>query len=89
MSYSADNGSSAKNIGLRAQSEHMLHNAVIMTQMAMELRERTASGEKYVCYLRTLALRAGRVITAMQNSGRSFLLLAQKICMAAIKTIGN
>ncbi|XP_044733603.1 uncharacterized protein LOC123296207 [Chrysoperla carnea] len=83
------NPNGTKLISLRAQTEQMLHNAVLMTQMAMELKERTTSGEKYVCYLRTLSVRAGRVIAAMQNSGRSFLLLAQKLCLTAIKTIDS
>ncbi|GLH00191.1 hypothetical protein R5R35_000048 [Gryllus longicercus] len=63
----------------------MLYNAVVITEMAMDLKERAASGEKYVCYLRSLAVRAARVITAMQHSGRSFILLAHKLSASAIK----
>lgn len=68
-----------KLISLRAQTEHMLQNAIAMTEMGMDLKERCACGGKYVCYLRSLAIRASKTINSLQATGKSFLLLAQKL----------
>lgn len=77
----------AKLINLRAQTEQMLQNAVLITEMAMDLKEKSLAGEKYVCYLRSLAVRAARAIIAMKNSGKSFLVLSQRMANNAIKTM--
>ncbi|KAL0272446.1 UNVERIFIED_CONTAM: hypothetical protein PYX00_005409 [Menopon gallinae] len=74
-------------INLKTQTEQMLQNAVLITEMAMDLKERSLAGEKYVCYLRSLAVRAARAINAMKNSGKSFIVLAQKMANSAIKTM--
>lgn len=76
-----------KAVNLRTQTEQMLHNAVLITEMAMDLKDRSLAGEKYVCYLRSLAVRAARAIVAMKNSGKSFLVLAQRMANSAIKTM--
>lgn len=80
---------SPKIINLRSQAEHMLQNAVLMTEMGMDLKERSMTGEKYVCYLRSLAVRAGKTISALQASGRTFLLLAQKLAISVMAAIDN
>lgn len=76
-----------KPVNLRTQTEQMLHNAVLITEMAMDLKDRSLAGEKYVCYLRSLAVRAARAIVAMKNSGKSFLVLAQRMANSAVKTM--
>lgn len=80
---------SPKMINLRSQFEHMLHNAVLMTEMAMDLKERCTSGEKYICYLRSLCIRGGKTINAMQSLTKSFLLLTQKFASNAVTSIEN
>lgn len=78
---------SAKLINLRVQTEQMLQNAVLITEMAMDLKEKSLAGEKYVCYLKSIAVRAARAIVAMKNSGKSFLALSQRMANNAIKTM--
>lgn len=46
---------------------------------ALELKDRTALAEKYVCYLRSLSVRTGRVVSAMQQTGKSLLIGAHKL----------
>ncbi|KAJ9587445.1 hypothetical protein L9F63_019039 [Diploptera punctata] len=60
-----------------------------MTDTAMDLKERCVAGEKYVCYLRSLAVRAARVMTTMQNSSKSFLLLSQKLLLSVLNIINS
>ena len=78
---------SVRMINLRSQLEQMVLNTTLMTETAMDLKERCVAGEKYVCYLRSLAVRASRVMTVMQNSSKSFLLLAQRLLLSVIKII--
>lgn len=70
---------------LKFQYEHMLHNAIIVTEMAMDLKERARAGEKYVCYLRSLAVRASRAISTMHNSAKTFIVLSQRLSNALLK----
>ncbi|XP_018330928.1 uncharacterized protein LOC108740908 [Agrilus planipennis] len=77
----------AKIISIRSSAEHMLHSAIIMAEMGMDLKEKSANGEKYVSYLRNLALRAGKTIKCLQGSGKSFLLLAQKLILSTLATL--
>lgn len=78
-----------KLISLRAQTEHMLQNAVNITEMSMDLKEKCTSGAKYVCYLRSLAIRGGKTINLLQNTTKSFLLLAQKMTTNAMTSIDS
>lgn len=75
--------------GIKEQIEEMAYSAATMAELAMDLKDRTACCEKYSCYLRSLAWRAGRVIIAMQQSSRSFLSFAQKLAIAGIKNIDS
>lgn len=81
------NSSVPKVISLKMQAEHILQNAILMTELGMDLREKCLIGEKYVCYLRSLAVRAGKTMTTLQSSGRTFLLLAQKLITSAMINI--
>lgn len=78
-----------KLINERNQFEQMLHNTVLMTEMAMDLKERCGVGEKYICYLRSLAIRGSKTISALQSLTKSFLLLAQKWGTNATTKIEN
>lgn len=80
---------SAKLIILRAQTEHVLQNAISITEMGMDMKERCAAGEKYVCYLRSLSIKAGRTINSLHSIGKSFLILAQKLTLSTMTTIEN
>lgn len=77
----------SKSVPLRAQIENMLHNAILMTEMGMDLKERCNAGEKYVCYLRSLSIKAGKTINSLQSSGKSFISLAQKLITALLTSI--
>lgn len=78
-----------KLINERNQIEQMLHNTILMTEMAMDLKERCGVGEKYICYLRSLAIRGSKTISALQGLTKSFLLLAQKWIISATANIDN
>ena len=80
---------SIRMVNLRSQLEQMLLNVTVMTEAGMELKEKCITGEKYVCYLRSLAVRAARVMTTMQNSSKSYLLLAHKLLISIIKIINT
>lgn len=79
----------AKPINERSQFEHMLLNTVLITEMAMDLKERCGVGEKYICYLRSLAIRGSKTISTLQCLTKSFLLLAQKWITTATSRIEN
>lgn len=78
-----------KIMNLRSQAEYMLQNVIAMTEMGMDMKERCASGEKYVCYLRSLSIKAGKTISLLQNTGKSFLVLAQKIVTSVMASLDN
>lgn len=79
--------SSPKLIGLRSQFEHMLHNAVLMTEIAMDLKDKCNAGEKYMCYLRSLSIRGSKTMSAMQGLMKGYLLLTQRLTGGAISSI--
>lgn len=71
-------------ITLRGQIENILQNAILMTEMGMDIKERCIAGEKYVCYLRSLSIKAGKNINALHTIGKSYLNLAQKLIINMI-----
>ncbi|XP_015603176.1 uncharacterized protein LOC107271547 isoform X2 [Cephus cinctus] len=79
----------AKLIGLRSHHEQILYNAIIVTEMGMDLRDRAQAGEKYVCYLRSLAVRASRAISSMHNSAKTFIMLSQRFVKNAIRHLNS
>lgn len=84
-----NNVNNNKSVSLRAQIENMLQNAIIMTEMGMDMKERCSAGEKYVCYLRSLSIKAGKTINSLQSVGKSFLSLAQKLITSMMATIDS
>lgn len=72
-----------------AQIEHMLSNAVLMTEMGMELREKCNAAEKYIYYLRSLAVRTSRSVNSLQATGRSTMLLAQTLVTTVLASIDD
>lgn len=65
--------------------ESMLSNAILMTEMALEIKERAQMGEKYICHLRSLAVQGSRAISAMNNSAKQFVLLSQKLASCTLR----
>ncbi|KAK5644339.1 hypothetical protein RI129_005639 [Pyrocoelia pectoralis] len=63
----------------RVQAEQLLQHALLLTEMGMDLKEQTLSGQKYVSYLKNWTLRAAKVMNILQSSSKTFLLLAQKV----------
>lgn len=87
---SATNGDDVNKLRtLRAQTESILQNAILMTEVGMDIKERCIAGEKYVCYLRSLSIKAGKNINALHSIGKSFLTLAQKLIIPMISKIEN
>lgn len=86
---SSSDTASPKIITLRAQAEHMLQSAISITEMGMDMKERCDAGEKYVCYLRSLAIRAGKTINSLHSIGKSFLILAQKLATSVMAAIDS
>lgn len=82
-------GQTGKMINLKGQIEHMLQNAVLMTEMGMNLTEQCVSGEKYVSYLRCLVVRAVKTMAAMKTTGKSFLTLAHRLALSVVSIIDN
>lgn len=78
-----------KVLNFRLQAEHMLQNAILMTEMGMGIKERCSSAEKYVSYLRNITLRAAKNVAALDASGRSFLALAQKLILSVMALIDD
>lgn len=78
---------SAKLVGLRTQYEQMLHNALLVTEMATELKGRAQAGEKYVRNLRNLAVKAAKINSTMHSSGKSFIVMGQRLALSALKNL--
>lgn len=76
-----------KMLNFRVHTEHLLQNAILMTEMAMGIKERCQSAEKYVSYLKNLTLRAGKNVNALEASGKSILNLAQKLVTSVMALI--
>lgn len=69
------------------EAEQILHNAVTITEMAMELKDRAIAAEKYVNYLRCLAARSSKTVAAMRNTGKSFVSIAHRIAISSSKLV--
>ena len=69
--------------------EHTLHYAILMTETSMGMRERCASGEKYIMYLRNLSVRAAKNLAALQAVNKSFLVVAQKLVISAMVSVDD
>lgn len=76
-------------INLRSQFEHTLLNTVMMTEIAMDLKDRCLTGEKYVTYLRSITVKATKNLSNLQSLTKSFLLVAQRLANGVLGTIEN
>lgn len=57
----------------------ILYDAAVMTEVGMDLKERFLSGEKYICYLKTIISGADKAITALHAISKSSLEQAQQM----------
>ncbi|CAH0394148.1 unnamed protein product [Bemisia tabaci] len=71
----------------KPQLEQLLYNATLLTEAALELREKSISSDKYSSYLRSLAWRATRASSIIQQTSRNCLNLAQRIATSCSKTL--
>lgn len=76
-------------INLRSQFEHTLNNTVMMTEIAMDLKDRCLTGEKYVTYLRSITVKAAKNLSNLQSLTKSFLLVAQRMSNGVLATMEN
>ncbi|KAJ8967180.1 hypothetical protein NQ317_006526 [Molorchus minor] len=53
--------------------ENVLHHALLRTELGMDLKERYASGEKYICYLKTILNGADKAVSGLQLISKSCL----------------
>ncbi|KAK4875254.1 hypothetical protein RN001_011676 [Aquatica leii] len=74
-------------INIRAQAEHILQNAVLMTEMGIDLKEKSLAGQKYISCLRSLAIRASKTMNTLHSSSIAFLILAQKLVQSVMTSI--
>lgn len=65
--------------------EKVLHQALMMTEVGMDLKERYISGEKYVCYLKNIITGADKAISALHYISKSSLEEAKQL----IKSLGG
>lgn len=61
---------------------NILHNAVTITEVGMDLKERFLSGEKYICYLKTVVAGADKAMSALHSISKSSLEQAQQMLIS-------
>lgn len=64
------------------QSEQMLYNATIMTEMAMDIKEKCHSANKHLSDLRNSTVRAYKSLNSILRENESFLALAHKLALS-------
>lgn len=69
------------------QVEQLLEKALIIIELTNDLKEKSHIGEKYACDLKSLAWRACQITSAIQQSTRDFLQLAEQIVKSALEII--
>ncbi|XP_065171254.1 uncharacterized protein [Atheta coriaria] len=74
-------------IPLGVQMEQMLRNAITMTEMGMDMKERLVQGDKYICYLRTVTLRATKNLHSLQHTCNQFLTMAHRLVTNGITVL--
>lgn len=67
----------------KSHLEQMIQNAVLVTELSMELKKRNEVGEKYCSYIRSIAWRAGLAVNAMQKCTVSYFFYAHKLALTA------
>ncbi|KAB0794694.1 hypothetical protein PPYR_11533 [Photinus pyralis] len=73
-------------LSAKLQGEQILQNALLLTEMGMDLKEQTMSGQKYVSCLRSMTLRAAKIMSVLQSSSKTFLSLAQKVLQSGLES---
>lgn len=66
------------------QVEQLLEKALIIIELTNDLKEKSHIGEKYACDLKSLAWKACQVTSAIQQSTKDFLQLAEHIVKSAL-----
>lgn len=61
---------------------NILHNAVTITEVGIDLKERFLSGEKYICYLKTIVAGADKAMSALHSISKSSLEQAQQMLIS-------
>ncbi|XP_023023940.2 uncharacterized protein isoform X1 [Leptinotarsa decemlineata] len=59
--------------------EQMLQNALLMTEVGMDLKERYVSGDRYVSHLKTIISGAEKAIATLHSIAKASLEQAQKV----------
>lgn len=59
--------------------QNILYNAVMITEVGIDLKERFVSGEKYINYLKTVIVGADKAMCALHTIAKSSLEQAQQI----------
>lgn len=84
---SSPTGPTTTVLNFRTQTEYLLQNSIIMTEMGMKIKEKCVSSEKYVSYLRNLVTKAAKNVATLHTTSKNFLLLAQKLVTTVISLI--
>ncbi|KAI5711208.1 uncharacterized protein LOC103506217 [Diaphorina citri] len=71
------------------QVEQLLEKALILIELTIDLKEKSHIGEKYACDLKSLAWKACQITSAIQQSTKEFLQLAENIVKSALEIIAN
>ncbi|KAL1462233.1 hypothetical protein WDU94_014086 [Cyamophila willieti] len=69
------------------QVERLLEKALILIELTLDLRDKSHIGEKYACDLKSLAWKACQITSAIQQSTKDFLQLAEHIIKSALDII--
>ncbi|KAF5269702.1 hypothetical protein FQA39_LY08625 [Lamprigera yunnana] len=74
--------STSLSISMRAQTEYLLQNAVLMTEMVIDLKEKCLAGQKHISYLRSIIgflILAQELVQTITN-GIDALVLTEPAC---------
>nr|CAI5857288.1 unnamed protein product [Callosobruchus analis] len=66
--------------------ENFLHNALLMTEIGIDLKDRFIAGEKYINHLKTILLGADKAISALHLISKSSLEQAQHILTSLVQS---
>nr|CAH7765812.1 unnamed protein product [Callosobruchus chinensis] len=66
--------------------ENVLHNALLMTEIGIDLKDGFIAGEKYINQLKTILLGADKAISALHSISKSSLEQAQHILASLVQS---
>lgn len=78
---------SSSGVSSQVQVEQLLEKALILIELTLDLRDKSHIGEKYACDLKSLAWKACQITSAIQQSSKDFLQLAEHIIRSALEII--